>query len=99
MIYTLHSMDPNGEFVEVRWETPAIPRIGERVMLPEDPAGGQWQELSVLEISHFPGDPEVWVAEGEAPPGWVEGTIRNGWEPGSIAGLFTNAESYREAHS
>lgn len=91
MVYMLKSKDPSGEFVQARWRLPALPRVGELVMLPEAPsprggnaltAGVQWQEMRVEDVVHHPIEYEIWLG-GSA-----------GWEAGSVARLFANAREF-----
>ncbi len=82
MDYVLRAKDPNGEFVRAQWRTPHLPRIGEHVMLPEDLSGEEWQEMTVTDIFHWPGELEVWLGGSE------------GWPYGSVVELFTNAGQF-----
>lgn len=95
MKYMICAQDPGGGFVEVEWWTDVLPRVGDDVMLPQDeeaitsPLGnaGNWQELSVIDVSHRPYSTEVWLG-GAA-----------GWDAGSVKTLFDNARRFREKQS
>jgi hypothetical protein len=74
--FLICAKDPSGEVVTTGYEARLVPRLGDRLALPE-PGLRDWQDMSVVGVYPKP-QGQVTVELG--------GT--DGWEPGSVKRLF-----------
>lgn len=51
-------------FLSLEWDSEVLPRVGEQIMLPDDPDAEDWMDCEVLRIEHFPDRVDVWIDTG-----------------------------------